>query len=49
MPVDPVCNMQMDEDEAEDTSLYKGKTYFFCSEDCKAEFDQDPERYIQAA
>ena len=49
MKTDPVCNMMVDEEEAETTSTYKGETFYFCSEECKAEFDQDPERYARAA
>ena len=28
---------------------YKGKTYYFCQEGCKEEFQQDPEKWIKAA
>jgi YHS domain-containing protein len=31
------------------TLVYMGKTYSFCQEACKAEFQQDPEKWIQAA
>jgi YHS domain-containing protein len=27
-------------------SIYKGKTYYFSSDECKQQFDKDPERYI---
>jgi YHS domain-containing protein len=49
MAVDPVCNMQFDEADAEFTTDYDGKTYYFCSEHCKEEFENDPEEYITAA
>jgi YHS domain-containing protein len=39
---DPVCGTQLDPDEAEFTSEYRGQTYYFESETCKAEFDADP-------
>lgn len=29
------------------TSNYKGKTIAFCCEDCKVEFDKQPEKYMQ--
>ena len=32
MATDPVCNMQADEEDAEFTAKYEGKTYHFCSE-----------------
>jgi YHS domain-containing protein len=31
------------------TWVYQGKTYSFCSEACKAEFQRDPEPWIRAA
>ena len=42
---DPVCGMKTEESDAAATSEYKGTTYYFCSEDCKEEFDEDPESY----
>jgi YHS domain-containing protein len=44
---DPVCAMTIDEDSAVATSEYKGKTYYFCSLDCKEEFDADPASYVE--
>jgi len=49
MLLDPVCKMRVVEDDAEDTSSYKGKTYYFCSEECKDKFDQDPEEFLRVA
>ncbi|HYL12073.1 MAG TPA: YHS domain-containing protein [Terriglobales bacterium] len=49
MAIDPVCNMQVDETDAEFTTEYDGKTYYFGSESCKEEFESDPEEYITAA
>jgi len=46
MPKDPVCNMNVDEKKSAATSIYKGKTYYFCSENCREEFKQDPEKYL---
>ena len=45
MQKDPVCNMMVDEKSAVATSTYKGKTYYFCAEFCKKEFDKNPEKY----
>jgi YHS domain-containing protein len=39
---DPVCQMQIDAGDVMYTSEYRGETYYFCSETCKAEFDSDP-------
>jgi YHS domain-containing protein len=49
MVIDPVCNMQVDEEDAEFTTEYDGKTYYFCLESCKEEFETDPEEYLTAA
>lgn len=46
MAKDPVCNMNVDEKKAAATSVYKGKTYYFCAKGCKERFDKDPEKYI---
>jgi YHS domain-containing protein len=42
---DPVCAMVIEETDAVGTSEYNGKTYYFCSMDCKEEFDENPEDY----
>ena len=46
MTTDPVCGMQLDEQQAAVTSTYQGKMYYFCSVACKRQFDQNPQRYI---
>ena len=47
MTTDPVCGMQIEEAQAPASSDYEDKTYYFCSESCKAEFDAEPERYVR--
>ena len=49
MAIDPVCNMQVDEQTAEWKSEYKGQMYYFCAPGCKAEFDRNPEQYVGEA
>jgi RND family efflux transporter MFP subunit len=47
---DPVCGMAVDTKKAAAAGLradYKGTTYFFCSEDCKKAFDQEPAKYAR--
>jgi len=44
---DPVCNMQVDEKNAAGQSDYQGQTYYFCSEKCKENFDQNPQQYAK--
>jgi YHS domain-containing protein len=46
MTKDPVCGMQVNEQQATAKSEYLGKTYSFCSQSCKQQFDQSPERYL---
>jgi Cu(I)/Ag(I) efflux system membrane fusion protein len=41
---DPVCGMTVERATARKTE-YHGKTYYFCSEECKRRFEQDPEKY----
>jgi Cu+-exporting ATPase len=46
--MDPVCKMEIDSDSAEFQSTYAGKKFYFCSEDCKEEFDERPSDYASA-
>ena len=45
MASDPICGMDVDPQTAEYQTEYKGKTYYFCSFDCKRQFDLQPEAY----
>ena len=47
--IDPVCEMEVDEATAAATSVYQGRTYYFCAPGCKVAFDGDPQRYLQKA
>jgi YHS domain-containing protein len=40
MAIDPVCKMEVDEETTKYISEYKGKKYYFCTLDCKEEFDK---------
>jgi hypothetical protein len=44
---DPVCGMKVDRSRAL-RAEHAGRAYFFCSEDCRAEFEANPERYVGA-
>jgi len=46
MAIDPICKMTVDEKTAKFTSVYNGKTYYFCAPGCKRTFDKNPEQYI---
>ncbi|MDG4867693.1 heavy metal translocating P-type ATPase [Guyparkeria sp. 1SP6A2] len=43
---DPVCGMQVDPNETEHSSHYKGQDWYFCSAGCEARFEKAPERYL---
>ena len=45
MTIDPVCGMEVDEESTAEKSRFEGHTYFFCSHDCKEEFDASPDEY----
>ena len=45
--VDPVCQIELDEKPEDLACDYEDKTYYFCSEDCKNEFEDDPEKFIR--
>ncbi len=47
---DLVCGMDVDRDAAKAagrTSDYQGKTYYFCSDDCKQQFDKEPGKFVK--
>jgi Cu+-exporting ATPase len=47
--VDPVCEMEIDEDDAVATVEYLGEVFYFCSENCREAFEEDPESYLEEA
>jgi YHS domain-containing protein len=49
MTVDPVCGMRVDEKRTEFQTQFAGKKYSFCSEECRQEFQADPDEYAEAA
>jgi RND family efflux transporter MFP subunit len=47
---DPVCGLEVSAKKASKENRathYNGKTYYFCSEECKREFEKNPNRFIQ--
>jgi YHS domain-containing protein len=44
---DLVCNMQVSKNTAFKAS-YKEKTYYFCRQECKSDFERAPEQFIKA-
>ena len=49
MTKDPVCGTRVDEMESEFHTQFAGKKYFFCSEECRKEFENQPDEYLEAA
>jgi Cu(I)/Ag(I) efflux system membrane fusion protein len=48
--IDPSCGMMVDEGKSKEaglTSVHQGKTYYFCSPECKQNFDKAPEKYLK--
>lgn len=45
----PVCKSAIAMDAPKITAEYKGKTIYFASEQCKAEFEKNPEKYAACA
>jgi YHS domain-containing protein len=46
MPVDPVCKMEVDEENAPGHATYDDADYYFCSKACEQKFTHDPTAYI---
>lgn len=49
MTTDPVCHMEVDEEISDFRSTLGGTEYYFCSQECKDEFENNPEEYAAAA
>ncbi|HEV2127893.1 MAG TPA: YHS domain-containing protein [Thermomicrobiales bacterium] len=48
-PVDPVCGMELTPGQVEAQARYKGKAYYFCSEECRRTFEENPEAYVSTS
>ena len=47
MTKDPVCGMKVDENRSEFHTQFAGKKYFFCSDECRKEFEAEPDAYVE--
>jgi YHS domain-containing protein len=47
--IDPVCNTTVEQDEAQASATFDGRTYYFCSAACRNDFQDDPEAYLHQA
>ena len=48
MTIDPVCGMIIEERKPEFQTMFAGRKYFFCSEECRKEFEDRPSDYVEA-
>ncbi len=49
---DPVCGMDLERAKAvseNKTESYRGKTYYFCSRECRDKFHKHPEQYVKSS
>jgi Cu+-exporting ATPase len=44
---DPVCGMRINKARAAARMEYQGETYYFCIEECRAKFAEDPRHYVK--
>ncbi|MBF8266554.1 MAG: hypothetical protein HW388_62 [Dehalococcoidia bacterium] len=44
---DSVCGMQVDPKKAAAPIVHMGKTHYFCSPGCKADFAKEPGKYLK--
>ena len=47
MATDPVCGMTVQEKDAPVRTMYAGKNYYFCSNDCFQKFNANPRKYAK--
>jgi YHS domain-containing protein len=45
---DPVCGMDVEIARAGASTDYEGRTYYFCSLQCKEDFERQPAMYVGA-
>jgi YHS domain-containing protein len=43
---DPVCGMDVEVERAPASVDHEGRTYYFCSLLCKADFERQPDKYV---
>lgn len=47
METDPVCGMPVNRNWAAATAEYGGKSYYFCIDECRRRFAEDPNRFVR--
>jgi len=46
--IDPVCLMAVEKDKTRHVAEHRGERYYFCTQECHAEFEKAPEKYTAA-
>jgi Cu+-exporting ATPase len=46
---DPVCGMEIEVSDAVAQATYQGGSYYFCSEECRQKFEDNPGAYVGVA
>jgi Cu+-exporting ATPase len=44
---DAVCKMELDEKHVKEALVYEGRSYYFCSVGCRAEFERHTDEYAK--
>ncbi|HTK95897.1 MAG TPA: YHS domain-containing protein [Terriglobales bacterium] len=47
MVIDPVCKMEVDDVDPEQSVQFEGTSYSFCSPTCREAFTREPLRYVK--
>jgi Cu+-exporting ATPase len=49
MTTDPVCGIKVETKNNEFQTQFAGRKYYFCSDECRQEFEADPAEYVETA
>ena len=44
--IDPVCRMEIEDEDSVGTHVHNGVTYYFCNPGCADKFAQNPAAYL---
>jgi Cu+-exporting ATPase len=47
--IDPICGMEVDVDEQVIREEFGDEVFYFCCEECREQFREEPERYADMA
>ena len=45
---DPVCGMDVEPEKPPARATSRATTYYFCCDECKHKFDQNPQAFVEA-